>query len=282
MTYPWHPRTDWATRHPSFSNLVLPVKKIFLHHDVYRYQKHYDPANERGLEEAEISRGGYIAVAYHLHVLGDGTQVELRPSNKKGGATIYNNDISLAICLPGNYQASDKIELSQIDSVGAGIAAWIKHGRAPVNVELHPHSDVFPTACPSDAGRYWIAEGRLHEIVERHLGESVPGPGPAPAPTDWEGVRRYVIAVAKKEVAEGPILRLTKPLMKDPVAGHNEVTWWQHALAVTMSAAVEADGWYGNVTATQTKRWQDYWNITADGIVGPQSRRTMVYNLSNI
>lgn len=278
MTYTWHARTEWATRTPKFATLAFPVRDVFWHHDVFRYQKSWDPAVMRALEEAEISRGGYIALAYHLHILGDGTQVEDRPSTVKGGATIYNNDTSLAICVPGNYRDNDTLTLAQVDSVGAAIATWIKHGRAQRDYRLRPHSDVFATACPSDQVRWWIANG-MHQVIERHLAQSIPIPQPSPPvpPPDWDGIRLAVIARAKIEVAIGPILKYQLPMMRG-----EEVRWWQHALNVASNAGIEADGYFGTQTAQRTKNWQAFWKIAADGIVGPQSRKTMLYHLSRL
>lgn len=278
--YPFHKRADWAVLHPSFARLTVPVHDVFWHHTVSPYMDDFDARAMRALEQSEIGRGGYIALAYHTLFCGDGARVESRPANVQGGATINNNKTSIAVVVPGNYTAAggDVLSIAQVDSVGGWIADCIKLGIVDRSYRVRAHSDVFATACPSDQVRWWIANG-IRDVIDRHLHATTPAPAPSPSvpPQDWEGIRRAVIARAKVEVAAGPILKYRQPMMHS-----EEVRWWQHALAVTMRAPVEADGYFGTISRQWTMNWQRFWKIDVDGIVGPQSRRTMVFNLASI
>lgn len=59
-----------------------------------------------------------------------------------------------------------------------------------------------------------------------------------------------------------------------------DVKVWQCALNAAIGSSLIGDGEFGPQTESATKDFQKFWRITADGIVGPQTRSVMVYNLS--
>lgn len=146
MNHQFHPRSEWAVRNPGWSALG-PTSLVFIHHTVSPYQSGFNVAQMRALEESEVARGGYVALAYHTIIPGDGCLVEARPAGVKGGATINHNSDSRAISFPGNYE-NDFLSDEQVDGAAEQIARWVKDGYCRTDFSVHPHREVFATACP--------------------------------------------------------------------------------------------------------------------------------------
>lgn len=142
----WHPRGEWTDRRPGFVQLG-PTNDVFIHHTVSPEQGGFDPGAMRALEASEISRGGYVALAYHTVLPDDGCLVEARPEWAQGGATIYNNSTSRAICFIGNYMNQFPSD-AQIDGAADQIARWVRSGKCRTPFRVRPHNSVFATACP--------------------------------------------------------------------------------------------------------------------------------------
>lgn len=147
---------------------------MFIHHTVSAYIDHFDAAYMRALEESEIARGGYIALAYQMMILPNGDIVESRPWGTQGGATINNNSSSVAVCFIGNYENQSPTEAS-LNAAGAAIQDGINHGAISPGPRVMGHFQVFSTACPGANLR-----GRLGDIAARIGGGVALGPPPPP------------------------------------------------------------------------------------------------------
>lgn len=251
--YDFHHRDDWAIRHPGWTAMAEPVTNVFVHHTVGEYMETFDVGQMRRLEESEIARGGYIALAYHMIFPADGSQVESRPANVMGGATIHNNSNSIAVCLPGNYQGPNTPTLAQIDSIGAWLAGCIQLGILTRNPVVRPHSAVFATACPGDSVRFWIPNG-INECIERHLTDAanpVPAPAPAPTPGPVDSGR------VRCNTCTGKVLR----------RGNRGAC----VKVVQNLVHVRNDGIFGPQTEAAVKAFQHSRGLIADGIVGTRT-----------
>ena len=71
----------------------------------------------------------------------------------------------------------------------------------------------------------------------------------------------------------------TLPVLKKNYTGF-PVQVWQCALNASIGSHLIGDGKFGPQTDAATRDFQKFWRITVDGIVGPQTRSVMVYNLS--
>jgi hypothetical protein len=59
-----------------------------------------------------------------------------------------------------------------------------------------------------------------------------------------------------------------------------DVKVWQCALNAAIGSSLIGDGQFGPQTNAATRDFQKFWRIAVDGIVGPQTRSVMVYNLT--
>lgn len=211
----------------------------------------------RGIQRYHMNHE-YVDIAYNYIVCPHGYVFEGRGLLNRSGAngTGHTNRRRHAIC--------------QLRGVGDPFPTAMKNATEWTYAHISArskncHRDIVATQCPGDDGC-------------AHTRTFVLGTGPLPpaptSPLDWAAIRKYMIARARAEVAAGPLLRIGST--------GSEVVWWQHALNLTTNARLAADGQFGELTDDATRDWQRFWKLDVDGIVGPQSRRTMVFNLAQL
>lgn len=272
-----HGRKEWAERTPSWT-LLGPVRDVVFHHDVYRYQATFEPSTMRGLERAELSRGGYIAVAYHTLIPGNGDLVECRPGHVMGGATKGHNATSRAIVFPGNYSpahgGTDVLTDEQILGAAEQIAVWVRAGLVHRNFRVFGHLDLFPTACPSAPvyGRLhgmWSIEFFAHAKLEGSSTPITPGPPPPALPpaapgVDWVALGRWIEGL-RASIRRNPLTPATRG------SRPHETKLVQNRLVKLGYSVGSAgvDGDYGPATVRAVRGFQRAARIREDGIVGP-------------
>lgn len=265
MTF--HPRAEWATRAPSFGDLHLPVRRVFAHHTAGGYMPGFDVGAMRALEEAEIGRGGYVALAYHELYTGDGDAIEARPLSKMGGATINNNSTSVAICLPGDYSTPGLpvVSFAQVGTAVERLVAMVVFGVITRDFELHPHRDVFATACP---GHFADHLGGIRSTVEARLAGGVVVP-PVTPPTHPPGDANAFLAHLAAAVTETRRFLVMGAVIA--LGAHNDAAWSvQIACNLDGAAAppLVTDGRFGPATLAAVRQYQANHGLAVDGIVG--------------
>jgi len=265
VSYPFHKRDEWAVRHPSFGHLSLPVRKVFAHHTAGQYMAAFDPPAMRALEEAEIARGGgYVAVAYHTLIDGDGSGVECRPVTAMGGATLNQNTVSIAIVLPGDY-THGVVSLAQNDSAAEWLTAAAVYGVITTDFQLLPHSAVFATECP---GRFIDNLGGIRaDVANRLHGASPVKPPVHPIPPGDPNVflehLAYAVGHTRFFIAQGFYVMQ---------GSHNDAVWTVQIACLSDGESPGAiDSSFGPKTLAAVEAYQAKHGLTVDGVVGRQT-----------
>lgn len=272
MSGVFHSRSEWAVRNPSFGDLHLPVPRVFAHHTAGPYMPSFDINSMRAAEESEIARGSYVALAYHELYMGDGDIAESRPLSKMGGATINNNSTSVAICLPGDYSLPGSVvSWAQASTAIDRLVAMVTYGIVTRNFELHPHSDVFSTACPG-AFRDSLAGIRQSVAAKIAGGTPPPPPGPAPAPLP-PGNADAFLAHLSQAVSETRMF-LNMGAVVAP-GSHNDSVWTVQIACNVAGAGLVVDSSFGAATLAAVKTYQSARHLSPDGIVGRKTYAMM-------
>lgn len=252
MAGPYVPRSSWATRQPSWRQLSLPTPEAVQHHSAGPSPGQDLVGFMRAFEEAACNRGdGLIAIGYHRLIVSggphDGTRVETRPWGAQGGATLNHNSISHAIVITGNFENETPTEAA-LDSCAEEWAYAIRNGFVAANAVIQGHREMSgnSTACPGRNLLNLLPD--LRNRVAQKVGSPAPPPpppGPSAPPVQHPTIRRG---------SRGP-----------------SVQSWQITLNKIAGQGLATDGVFGPRTEEATKNFQRFFNLTVDGIVGPQT-----------
>ncbi len=147
----------------------------------------------------------------------------------------------ITIALAGNYDEIEPTD-AQVAAVAAIRAEAANRG---VGGKVRGHGDRDQTACPGAGGR-WV----IQQITE----------APAPAPAAPAPAPRFTVELDWRYVRRGDSGALVQ--IVQAVAAH------RHGQANTIGAI---DGVYGKRTEAGVVAVQKFWNLDADGIVGPDT-----------
>jgi hypothetical protein len=98
---------------------------------------------------------------------------------------------------------------------------------------------------------------------------------PPPPPLDWPALRRMAAA---KLLNDGIA---TIPTIRQGSIG-SAVRLWQTALNLVADTRLSEDGAFGAATTSATKKFQAFFKLAPDGVVGPQTRTMMEFVLHQI
>lgn len=189
------------------------------------------------------NRRGWSDIAYHWLVDQWGNLHTGRGWGKTGAATYGHNSSSYAICWIG--------DAATVPSGAAlsTISRQIDHIRSRLgrNVPVKGHRDVRSTSCPGDRLYSWVKQG--HNPSNNNSGGVV-------------SPRYLRVGVQGEDVRE-----------------------WQKDLQRWNPGALPqfgTDSHFGAETDHWTREFQTVHGLTVDGIVGPESRRTMAETLSGV
>lgn len=268
-------RPEWGARAPKSVSPMRAPTGISVNHwegpalwgPLWGFGHNTCAGKVRGIQAFHMS-GIYSDIAYsdvacpHGYVFaGRGIGV----ANGASGTTDANTHRYAVCALVGQGDPIEQMG-DLFDALNAALTGYVLFAGAPGD-QASGHRDVVATACPGDAIYAWAHQWRIGTPLP------APAPGPAPGPpVDLHTIRQVVARFASGHVAQGPILRVG--------SRGGEVEWWQHALNLTTGANLTADGIFGPLTRHATARFQASRRIAVDGVVGPQSRGTMVQALA--
>lgn len=92
---------------------------------------------------------GWAGIGYHFYIRKDGTVDEGRPLWAAGGHTLNYNNVSVGICVEGNYDVETVMPAAQLNALRE-VLRYLK-GIYP-NAAIKCHRDLNATACP---GKYF-------------------------------------------------------------------------------------------------------------------------------
>jgi hypothetical protein len=149
-------RMEWGADTVAFTLIKQPVPHSVAHHTASAVvggkdaSEAVEKAYMRGTETYHQSLG-WLTVAYHTVAFPSGRRYIGRPSWAKGGATLGQNDTSLACCAVGNYEVSEPSQ-ELLDAMRDTFIEWETE---PLMKGVHPtwgHRDVSEagTACPGN------------------------------------------------------------------------------------------------------------------------------------
>ena len=115
-----------------------------------------DPAEQLRSIQQKCKRTGYSDIFYNFAVSLDGRAWECRGWNKNSAAngTTESNDWYYAICV----LMGQKDELPQV--VKNTVGEMLDH----IGGQVWPHEHFYPTACPGDELKVWLALGYPHDV----------------------------------------------------------------------------------------------------------------------
>jgi hypothetical protein len=132
---------------------------------------------------------------------------------------------------------------------------------------------------PTNAGSQSNGGGCYRRVRPRSViagfGRPAYGQEPPSPPVDWEALRRMAAAKILNE-GFGQI-----PVIKQGTSGR-AVLLWQQALNLVADARLAEDSSFGAATRDATLRFQRFFKLEADGVVGPKTRGMMEFLLAKI
>ena len=246
------PRSTWNARPPKRQPVPWsrPPAGVVVHWVGGAGSLHgRDPAvTIRSIQATQMARE-YTDIAYNLLVDRDGGIWEGRGLAYRGAANgPATNATHVSVCVLDN-QDDRPTRPSEL----AVFQIW-QH----VGGELRLHREVNQTTCP---GPWWTA------WVERTRTTPLP-PVDGNTPDGLAETARRV----RDTIGTGPVLR--RGSRGRPVAD------WQFALVLGSAQHVIVDGIFGTETEAATARFQRFFHLTPDGIVGPRTRGAMALTLA--
>ena len=138
---------------------ITRLDRVVIHHSATARD-----VTMESITRAHLARPGYIAIGYHVVILGDGTLAAGRPLPLEGAHAPPWNRTSIGLCITGdNTRAGHAWSATQLGAARRWLAALELVLGRPVSV--YGHRDVgHPTACPG------VDRAALHALLERDLG----------------------------------------------------------------------------------------------------------------
>jgi peptidoglycan hydrolase-like protein with peptidoglycan-binding domain len=236
-------RAEWGARAAKrVVAMPYPSPRWWAHHAAVEST---DDAREvRAHQAFHMDSRGWLDIAYNFLIPDPNPGLlvfEGRGVGVQGGHTAYDNHLSHAFCLMGNFQV-DVPSPSALDAIVR--LTRLGRDRGWWEPTLGGHRDA-PRAATSCPGNHLYA--RLPDLRARVAGKVAP---PAPLPT---GDRN---------------LKVTSPYMRGA-----DVERWQLILAgAGLLSPGDVDAVYGPQTEQATRLFQLKLRVASDGVVGPKTR----------
>jgi N-acetylmuramoyl-L-alanine amidase len=149
---PFVTRAEWGAREPSepMDNMTTPVHHVFIHHTAAPDQCHDNITCTRDLHSIQnfhIDSRKWGDIGYNFVLGGDGRIYEGRGWSEIGAHTYHMNNMSVALCLIGNFEHVAPPQL-MLDLAQKWIECGVEKGIIAKDYELHGHRDQNCTACP--------------------------------------------------------------------------------------------------------------------------------------
>lgn len=216
---------------------------------------------------------GWAGIGYHFLVRKDGTIEEGRPIYAVGAHASGHNFDSIGICHEGDFTKETMPEAQK--KASAELHAWLmdKYGIS----KIQRHKDVGSTACPG-------ANFPFEEIVAMAKGVSVPEtskPAASSGQDEWVGrlqaeCNAQGFSKQKVDKIPGPITLAGCPTLYKGSRG-NITKLMQERLNDLGYRCGAEDGINGDNTQDGIKAFQRAYGLTADGIVGVNTWRKLIY-----
>lgn len=252
----WLQRDEWGAPAPkaALQRMALPVSTVFLHHTVTPVS-----ADPKADFRKVTNYSKYIDVPYTVMIHPDGT---IGTGRYLGGVpalgahTGGHNSKSLGIAVLGNY-VNDQPSAAALDSIVAVLEAFISQGFITQQFTLKSHSDApYATACCGTNLKAKISYVLGYVGFD---GPVVPVYVPVPVPQKPQPpVNNYpAYPMLLKRGSKNVFVRQFQAKLRD--RGWN----------------ITVDGDFGEQTFNIVKQYQREKGLTVDGIIGPQSWRSI-------
>lgn len=257
-------RAEWGARPPKSRKTIARSEGMFTHYTAgpRAANRAQGIAQVRGIQQFHQNSRGWADIGYSFLVDDEGTIYEGRGWGVAGGHTNGWNSKSHAVCAILN----DGQEPTP--AMLAGLR-WChdEHDRRYGNGFHRSHRDVNSTSCPGDILHRWMQAGMPT------TGAPAPPP-PLPGPANAE-FRRYAAAINARDLRKhGGVLRrgMTGP----------GVLALQRTLNLVSGAGLSEDQSFGPSTEAAVRRFQQFFRLHSDGVVGPQTRAMLLFGLARI
>lgn len=171
--FPYVSRSEWGAR-AAVETLQLrtPVPYVVIHHS-YSPEACYNRDDcikaMKSMQNFHIDDRHWWDIGYHFGVGSDGVAYEGRGWSILGAHALHFNNISIGICVIGDWTNSTP-PAEQIKTVKSLIAAGVELGYIQTNYKLVGHRQVRETACPGQtffeaikSWDHWSAFPASHE-----------------------------------------------------------------------------------------------------------------------
>ncbi|XP_069356620.1 peptidoglycan-recognition protein LB-like [Maniola hyperantus] len=152
--FPFVTRAQWSARAAKQKlPLPTPVPYVVIHHS-YSPPACYDGPQckkaMRSMQNFHMDDRGWWDIGYNFAVGGDGAAYEGRGWDILGAHTLHFNNVSIGICLIGDWSTTLP-PTSQLKTAQALIAAGVELGYLKEDYKLVGHRQVRDTECPGIA-----------------------------------------------------------------------------------------------------------------------------------
>ncbi|XP_063926509.1 peptidoglycan-recognition protein LB isoform X2 [Zophobas morio] len=146
-------RADWKARPPTLVEpMTNPVPYVIIHHSYIPPACSSTPecvAAMQRMQDMHQITNGWNDIGYHFAVGGDGNAYEGRGWSAVGAHAPRYNNISIGICVIGDWQA-ELPPPQQLEAVHKLIACGVEMGMIQEDYKLLGHRQVRDTECPGD------------------------------------------------------------------------------------------------------------------------------------
>jgi hypothetical protein len=259
-------RAEWGARPPKSRTTIGRSEGMFTHYTAgpRAANRAAGIAQVRGIQAFHMGpQRGWADIGYSFLVDDEGTIYEGRGWGVAGGHTNGWNNRSHAVCAILN-------DGQQPTAAMLNGLRWChdEHDRRYGRGFHRSHRDVNSTSCPGDILHGWMTSGM----------PTGPAPAPTPpppSPAANAGFRRYAAAMAARDLTRH------SGVVRQGMKGEH-VRAVQNALNIVAGRNLSADGDFGQATAKAVTDFQRFFKLTADGIVGPQTRGLLLLGLQRI
>ncbi|CAH2263540.1 jg10891 [Pararge aegeria aegeria] len=151
--FPFVTRAQWSARTAKQKlSLQTPIPYVVIHHS-YTPPACYDGPTckkaMRSMQNFHMDDRGWWDIGYNFAVGADGAAYEGRGWDVLGAHALHFNNVSIGICLVGDWSNSLP-PTSQLKTAQALIAAGVELGYLKEDYKLVGHRQVRDTECPGD------------------------------------------------------------------------------------------------------------------------------------
>lgn len=216
---------------------------------------------------------GWAGIGYHFVVRKDGTIEEGRPIHTVGAHATGQNFDSIGVCFEGNFEVETMGEAQK--QAGKDLIAWLKATYSLGKIQRH--KDVGSTACPGANFPFEEIAG----VAPAKSESAVSKPAASSGQDEWVGrlqaeCNAQGFSKQKVDKIPGPITLAGCPTLYKGSRG-NITKLVQERLNDLGYRCGAEDGINGDNTQDGIKAFQRAYGLTADGIVGVNTWRKLIY-----